>query len=84
MQHANFETQHPLQAEEQETGYDPLQNYNQNRARDTADSAPESTFQSYRREWDNLFQNSNYLARVRQAGINGQLRSSRFRSICWK
>ncbi|KAM9434381.1 TBC1 domain family member 5 isoform 2-T3 [Clarias gariepinus] len=84
MQHANFETQHPLQTEEQETGYDPLQNYNQNRARDAADTAPESTFQSYRREWDNLFQNSNYLARVRQAGINGQLRSSRFRSICWK
>lgn len=31
-----------------------------------------------------MFQNSNYLAQIRQAGINGQLRSSRFRSVCWK
>ncbi|XP_053087408.1 TBC1 domain family member 5 isoform X2 [Pangasianodon hypophthalmus] len=84
MQHPNFETRHPLQAEEQETGYDPLHNYNQNIARDVLNSAAESTFQSYRKEWDDLFQNSNYLARIRQAGINGQLRSSRFRSICWK
>uniref|UniRef100_A0A672SP04 TBC1 domain family member 5 n=1 Tax=Sinocyclocheilus grahami TaxID=75366 RepID=A0A672SP04_SINGR len=36
------------------------------------------------KEWDDLFQNSNYLARTRQAGINGRLRSSRFRSVCWK
>lgn len=28
--------------------------------------------------------NNNYLATIRQKGINGQLRSSRFRSICWK
>ncbi|XP_053494114.1 TBC1 domain family member 5 isoform X3 [Ictalurus furcatus] len=83
MQNPNFETRHPLQAEEQETGYDPLHNYNQNRAH-VPNSAAESTFQSYRKEWDDLFQNSNYLARVRESGINGQLRSSRFRSICWK
>uniref|UniRef100_A0A673I5X7 TBC1 domain family member 5 n=1 Tax=Sinocyclocheilus rhinocerous TaxID=307959 RepID=A0A673I5X7_9TELE len=70
MQHPNFETRHPLQQEEQETGYDPLQNYNRNRDR--------------KKEWDDLFQNSNYLARIRQAGINGRLRSSRFRSVCWK
>uniref|UniRef100_A0A7N8YAU9 TBC1 domain family member 5 n=1 Tax=Mastacembelus armatus TaxID=205130 RepID=A0A7N8YAU9_9TELE len=38
----------------------------------------------YRKEWDDLFLNSNYLARIRQAGINGRLRSSRFRSVCWK
>lgn len=37
-----------------------------------------------RKEWNELFQNSNYLAQVRQAGINGRLRSSRFRSVCWK
>uniref|UniRef100_A0A8C9RZ13 TBC1 domain family member 5 n=1 Tax=Scleropages formosus TaxID=113540 RepID=A0A8C9RZ13_SCLFO len=37
-----------------------------------------------RKEWDDLFLNSNYLARIRQAGINGRLRSSRFRSVCWK
>ncbi|XP_026087753.1 TBC1 domain family member 5-like isoform X1 [Carassius auratus] len=83
MQHPNFETRHPLQQEEQETGYDPLQNYNSNRER-SLDSTVEYTLQSYRKEWDDLFQNSNYLARIRQAGINGRLRSSRFRSICWK
>lgn len=33
MQHPNFETRHPLQQDEQETGYDPLQNYNKNRDR---------------------------------------------------
>uniref|UniRef100_A0A672GX56 Rab-GAP TBC domain-containing protein n=1 Tax=Salarias fasciatus TaxID=181472 RepID=A0A672GX56_SALFA len=37
-----------------------------------------------RKEWDDLFLNSNYLARIRQAGISGRLRSSRFRSVCWK
>uniref|UniRef100_A0A7N8X6R6 TBC1 domain family member 5 n=1 Tax=Mastacembelus armatus TaxID=205130 RepID=A0A7N8X6R6_9TELE len=37
-----------------------------------------------KKEWDDLFLNSNYLARIRQAGINGRLRSSRFRSVCWK
>uniref|UniRef100_A0A665WF43 TBC1 domain family member 5 n=1 Tax=Echeneis naucrates TaxID=173247 RepID=A0A665WF43_ECHNA len=36
------------------------------------------------KKWDDLFLNSNYLARIRQAGINGRLRSSRFRSVCWK
>uniref|UniRef100_A0A6Q2ZLD0 TBC1 domain family member 5 n=1 Tax=Esox lucius TaxID=8010 RepID=A0A6Q2ZLD0_ESOLU len=35
-------------------------------------------------KWDDLFLNSNYLARIRQTGINGRLRSSRFRSVCWK
>ncbi|XDV34246.1 hypothetical protein PO909_004422 [Leuciscus waleckii] len=84
MQHPNFETRHPLQQDEQETGYDPLQNYNRNRDRGSLDSAVESTSQSYRKEWDDLFQNSNYLARIRQAGIIGRLRSSRFRSVCWK
>ncbi|XP_016407213.1 TBC1 domain family member 5-like isoform X2 [Sinocyclocheilus rhinocerous] len=84
MQHPNFETRHPLQQEEQETGYDPLQNYNRNRDRGSLDSTVESTLQSYGKEWDDLFQNSNYLARIRQAGINGRLRSSRFRSVCWK
>lgn len=84
MQHPNFETRHPLQQDEQETGYDPLQNYNKNRDRGSLDSAVESTLQSYRNEWDDLFQNSNYLPRIRQAGINGRLRSSRFRSVCWK
>ncbi|KAL0961840.1 hypothetical protein UPYG_G00332360 [Umbra pygmaea] len=49
-----------------------------------SNSEPASTFLSYRREWDDLFLNSNYLSRIRQAGISGRLRSSRFRSVCWK
>ncbi|KAL6099975.1 tbc1d5 [Pungitius sinensis] len=89
MQHPNFETRHPLQTDEhQETGFDPLSNFNRNRSRGSLDSSTysqsQSTFLSYRKEWDDLFLNSNYLARVRQAGINGRLRSSRFRSVCWK
>uniref|UniRef100_A0A3Q0QVN6 TBC1 domain family member 5 n=1 Tax=Amphilophus citrinellus TaxID=61819 RepID=A0A3Q0QVN6_AMPCI len=71
MQHPNFETRHPLQTDDQqETGFDPLHSFNKNR--------------SSMKEWDDLFLNSNYLARIRQAGINGRLRSSRFRSVCWK
>ncbi|XP_047240019.1 TBC1 domain family member 5 isoform X2 [Girardinichthys multiradiatus] len=88
MQHPNFETRHPLQTDEQqETGFDPLYNFNKNRSRSLDSSSysqPESTFLSYRKEWDDLFLNSNYLARIRQAGINGWLKSSRFRSVCWK
>lgn len=89
MQHPNFETRHPLQTDEQqETGVDPLNNFNKNHSRGSLDSStysqPHSTFLSYRKEWDDLFLNSNYLARIRQAGINGRLRSSRFRSVCWK
>ncbi|XP_065804401.1 TBC1 domain family member 5 isoform X2 [Labrus bergylta] len=89
MQHPNFETRHPLQTDEQqETGLDPLNNFNKNQNRGSLDgstfSQPQSTFLSYRKEWDDLFLNSNYLARIRQAGINGRLRSSRFRSVCWK
>ncbi|KAG9331258.1 hypothetical protein JZ751_019567 [Albula glossodonta] len=96
MQHPNFETRHPLQTEEHETGFDPLQHFNRTKRRGTLESTgstgsssltftePESTFLSYRKEWDELFLNSNYLARIRQAGINGRLRSSRFRSVCWK
>ncbi|KAK6324109.1 TBC1 domain family member 5-like isoform X2 [Coregonus clupeaformis] len=88
MQHPNFETHHPLQPEgEQETGFDPLHNFNRNRSRGgSLDSSTlsKSTFLSYRKEWDDLFLNTNYLTRIRQAGINGRLRSSRFRSVCWK
>ncbi|KAM9384306.1 TBC1 domain family member 5 isoform 2-T4 [Pholidichthys leucotaenia] len=89
MQHPNFETRHPLQTDEQqETGFDPLYNFNINHSGGSLDSSTytqsQSTFLSYRKEWDDLFLNSNYLARIRQAGINGRLRSSRFRSVCWK
>lgn len=68
---------------------DPLHNFNKNRSRggsldSSSNSQHQSTFQSYRKEWDDLFVNSNYLARIRQAGVGGRLRSSRFRSVCWK
>nr|XP_048310885.1 TBC1 domain family member 5 isoform X2 [Myodes glareolus] len=86
------ETRHPLQSEEQEVGIDPLSSYshksggdpsqNGKRTNSTLDS--EGTFNSYMKEWEELFVNKNYLATIRQKGINGQLRSSRFRSICWK
>ncbi|XP_027624983.1 TBC1 domain family member 5 isoform X3 [Tupaia chinensis] len=91
MYHSLSETRHPLQPEEQEVGIDPLSSYsksggdsnkNGRRASSTLDS--EGTFNSYRKEWEELFVNNNYLATIRQKGINGQLRSSRFRSICWK
>uniref|UniRef100_A0A3P9K384 TBC1 domain family, member 5 n=1 Tax=Oryzias latipes TaxID=8090 RepID=A0A3P9K384_ORYLA len=89
MQHLNFETCHPLQTEEQqETGFDPLHAFNKNRSRGSLDSSTssqsQSTFLSYKKEWNDLFLHSNYLARIRQAGITGRLRSSRFRSVCWK
>ncbi|KGL78820.1 TBC1 domain family member 5, partial [Tinamus guttatus] len=44
----------------------------------------DGTFISYSKEWEELFVNNNYLATIRLKGINGQLRSSRFRSVCWK
>ncbi|XP_065799393.1 TBC1 domain family member 5 isoform X1 [Muntiacus reevesi] len=91
MYHSLSETRHPLQPEEQEVGTDPLLSYsnkpggdsNQN-GRRTSSLDSDGTFNSYRKEWEELFVNNNYLATIRQKGINGQLRSSRFRSICWK
>ncbi|XP_073659773.1 TBC1 domain family member 5 isoform X2 [Tursiops truncatus] len=92
MYHSLSETRHPLQPEEQEVGIDPLLSYshkpggdsNQNGRRTSSTLDSDGTFNSYRKEWEELFVNNNYLATVRQKGINGQLRSSRFRSICWK
>ncbi|EDL83026.1 similar to TBC1 domain family, member 5 (predicted) [Rattus norvegicus] len=86
------ETRHPLQSEEQEVGIDPLFSYSNKPRGDSCQNGRgansnldcDGTFSSYMREWDDLFVNNNYLAAVRQKGINGQLRSSRFRSICWK
>ncbi|XP_069716297.1 TBC1 domain family member 5 isoform X2 [Phaenicophaeus curvirostris] len=92
MYHSVSETSHPLQTEEQEIGIDPLQSYlnklgeggsNKNGSiQHTSDS--DGTFISYSKEWEELFVNNNYLATIRLKGINGQLRSSRFRSVCWK
>ncbi|KAM5187964.1 TBC1 domain family member 5 isoform 5-T8 [Callospermophilus lateralis] len=92
MYHSLSETRHPLQPEEQEVGIDPLCSYsnksggdsNKNGRRTSSTLDSEGTFNSYRKEWEELFVNNNYLATIRQKGINGQLRSSRFRSICWK
>ncbi|XP_053823538.1 TBC1 domain family member 5 [Vidua chalybeata] len=92
MFHSVSETSHPLQTEEQEIGIDPLQSFlnkpgeggsNENGSTPpTSDS--DGTFISYSKEWEELFVNNNYLATIRLKGINGQLRSSRFRSVCWK
>lgn len=92
MYHSLSETRHPLQTEEQEVGIDPLSSYsnkpggdsNKNGGRTSSTLDSDGTFNSYRKEWEELFVNNNYLATIRQKGINGQLRSSRFRSICWK
>uniref|UniRef100_A0A9L0JAW9 TBC1 domain family member 5 n=1 Tax=Equus asinus TaxID=9793 RepID=A0A9L0JAW9_EQUAS len=92
MYHSLSETRHPLQPEEQEVGIDPLSIYsnktggdsNKNGRRTSSTLDSDGTFNSYRKEWEELFVNNNYLATIRQKGINGQLRSSRFRSICWK
>ncbi|XP_799336.2 TBC1 domain family member 5 isoform X2 [Strongylocentrotus purpuratus] len=43
-----------------------------------------STTNSYRDEWFRLFERDDYLQVVKQEGKKGRLRSSRFRSICWK
>ncbi|XP_044305320.1 TBC1 domain family member 5 isoform X2 [Varanus komodoensis] len=92
MYHSIPGTSHPLQTEEQEIGIDPLQSYvnrpdedmsNENgKMHHTSDS--DGTFLSYSKEWQELFVNNNYLATIRLKGINGQLKSSRFRSVCWK
>ncbi|NXH37675.1 TBCD5 protein, partial [Dicaeum eximium] len=92
MYHSVSETSHPLQTEEQEIGIDPLQSFlnkpgeggsNENGSTPPT-SGSDGTFISYSKEWEELFVNNNYLATIRLKGINGQLRSSRFRSVCWK
>lgn len=39
---------------------------------------------SYSTEWERLFGKPNFLKALRDHGLRGNLRSSRFRSICWK
>uniref|UniRef100_A0A8C8RRE1 TBC1 domain family member 5 n=1 Tax=Pelusios castaneus TaxID=367368 RepID=A0A8C8RRE1_9SAUR len=92
MYHSVSETSHPLQTEEQEVGIDPLQVYlNKPEEEESHENGrthhaleSDGTFISYSKEWEELFVNNNYLATIRLKGINGQLRSSRFRSVCWK
>ncbi|XP_052697625.1 TBC1 domain family member 5-like isoform X5 [Crassostrea angulata] len=43
-----------------------------------------STFNSYSAEWEKLFKRKNYRKQLRLYAMNGNLRSSRFRSVCWK
>ncbi|XP_056375905.1 TBC1 domain family member 5 isoform X1 [Hyla sarda] len=90
MQEPAPQSRHPLQSEE--VGFDPLQSdlgkhdigisVDEKRSQPVSNS--EHIFISYSKEWEELFVNSNYLAAIRLKGINGQLRSSRFRSVCWK
>lgn len=89
-----FETRHPLETDAQETGIDPLQNElvkndddgenNENEETKILSEFDNGKYSSYSKEWEDLFEHSNYFARIRLMGINGQLRSSRFRSVCWK
>ncbi|XP_067862188.1 TBC1 domain family member 5 isoform X4 [Heptranchias perlo] len=91
---STFETRHPLETEAQETGIDPLQNElvkdddngenNENLETKMLSELDSGKYSSYSKEWEDLFGHSNYYARIRLKGINGQLRSSRFRSVCWK
>ncbi|XP_069814800.1 TBC1 domain family member 5 [Dendropsophus ebraccatus] len=90
MQEPAPQARHPLQSEE--VGFDPLQSdlgkqdlgLSADEKRIQPVSQSEQIFISYSKEWEELFVNSNYLAAIRLKGINGQLRSSRFRSVCWK
>nr|XP_006823900.1 PREDICTED: TBC1 domain family member 5-like isoform X1 [Saccoglossus kowalevskii]XP_006823901.1 PREDICTED: TBC1 domain family member 5-like isoform X2 [Saccoglossus kowalevskii] len=43
-----------------------------------------STFTSYCEEWQRLFGCHNYMSVIKKQGFNGNLRSSRFRSVCWR
>ncbi|XP_039204780.1 TBC1 domain family member 5 isoform X1 [Crotalus tigris] len=92
MYHSVSGASHPLQVEEQEIGIDPLQCYGNKTDEDVSNENgrvqltldTDGIFLSYSKEWEELFVNNNYLATIRLKGINGQLRSSRFRSVCWK
>ncbi|XP_067867959.1 TBC1 domain family member 5 isoform X3 [Heterodontus francisci] len=91
---STFETRHPLETDVQETGIDPLQNElvkdddsgenKENQETKMLSELDSGKYSSYSKEWEDLFGHNNYFARIKLKGINGQLRSSRFRSVCWK
>ncbi|XP_072364855.1 TBC1 domain family member 5 [Scyliorhinus torazame] len=91
---STFEPRHPLETDVQETGIDPLQNElikgddngenNENQQIKMLSELDSGKYSSYSKEWEDLFGHSNYFSRIKLKGINGQLRSSRFRSVCWK
>ncbi|XP_048729402.2 TBC1 domain family member 5-like isoform X4 [Ostrea edulis] len=46
---------------------------------------PSASFSnSYSAEWEKLFKRKNYRRQLRSYAMSGNLRSSRFRSVCWK
>ncbi|XP_038058177.1 TBC1 domain family member 5-like isoform X2 [Patiria miniata] len=47
-------------------------------------SSSASTSNSYRDEWLRLFERPDYINVIKQEGLKGGLRSSRFRSVCWR
>ncbi|XP_077993105.1 TBC1 domain family member 5-like isoform X2 [Glandiceps talaboti] len=51
---------------------------------DSFEETMNSTFTSYCQEWQNLFGSSNYMSIIKKQGFKGNLRSSRFRSVCWR
>ncbi|XP_041347301.1 LOW QUALITY PROTEIN: TBC1 domain family member 5-like [Gigantopelta aegis] len=49
------------------------------------DESPSASFStSYSSEWERLFVTPNYKTKLKDHGIAGRLRSSRFRSVVWK
>ncbi|XP_061182868.1 TBC1 domain family member 5-like isoform X5 [Saccostrea echinata] len=69
-------------------------NNNQQLSRPQSDSSfddwekpdpPNASFSnSYSFEWEKLFKRKNYRKELRSYAMNGHLRSSRFRSVCWR
>ncbi|XP_022106136.1 TBC1 domain family member 5-like isoform X3 [Acanthaster planci] len=51
---------------------------------ETETSSSASTSNSYRDEWVRLFEGPDYIDVIKQEGLKGGLRSSRFRSVCWR
>ncbi|XP_071104005.1 TBC1 domain family member 5-like isoform X2 [Haliotis cracherodii] len=51
---------------------------------DELDSPSVSYSHSYSAEWERLFNTPGYLLKLKKHGIEGRLRSSRFRSVVWK
>ncbi|XP_078662530.1 TBC1 domain family member 5-like isoform X4 [Branchiostoma floridae x Branchiostoma belcheri] len=45
---------------------------------------PTPVTHSYSDEWKRLFMSPDYIRTVRQAALRGELRSCRFRSVCWR
>ncbi|XP_055956766.1 TBC1 domain family member 5 isoform X2 [Patella vulgata] len=49
-----------------------------------SESSSASHAHSYSSEWERLFMRQNYFKKLQEQGMDGNLRSSRFRSVCWK